>query len=217
MNTPQWVIVHHSAISYTKNSDQWKATNQNHKERFNFPARNGEYGGYHLELNAKGEVHRFRQDDEVGAHCKEQRMNFKSIGICLDMNGDVEEPTMEQKKALLHLITEYQEKYHIPDDHVVPHRYFAGPGTLKGNYKTFTGKPPYKSCWGSKLPDDIINYLKPFASMPSETPAIVPEIGKAEMEFFMNLYGVHEKNLSQPAPWGEVFVILKRMYDSLKK
>lgn len=172
-NKPQWLIIHHSAVSFLKNPNQWPATNTNHKQRFNFKARNGEYGGYHWEISAKGELHKFRDDDEIGAHCKEKEMNFKSIGICLDVNGDIEEPTKEQKQALLTFISEKQGKYQIPDKNVVPHRFFAT-GILPlttPNWKTFTGKEPYKSCWGKLLPDDIISYLKQYA-MPAEIPSI---------------------------------------------
>lgn len=227
VNRPQGIVVHHTAVSYTKNDDQWKATNKYHKKRFNFPARNGEYGGYHLEINPKGDVHRFRQDDEVAAHTKEQSMNFRSIGICLEGNFDVEMPPIRQQRALLALISEYQGKYNIPDKNVVAHRYYATGGnigdmtsrygTVVNSWSTFDGRTPYKSCWGSKLPDNIIEFLKKAASAPVELPPPVPHFAAQQEQFFLDKgFVTSKKNLDEPLPRGEFYVIAKHIYDRIQ-
>lgn len=210
----EWLVIHHTAVSRAKNPDQWKATNAEHFKRFNFPARNGDYGGYHIEIAANGNMHRFRDDDEVGAHCKEKQMNYKSIGICLDGNFDMEEPTIEQQRALLTLISEYQEKYHIPDENVVPHRYFAtGIANNDTAWKTATGKKPYKTCWGSKLPDDIIGYLK---QSTNELPPITGHWSDPFLAFMTEKgYIKDRKNPDLPVSWGELGVVIKRFYDDL--
>lgn len=171
-NIPTYLVIHHTASSRISNPNQFNATNNYHKERGFTQSRLGFYVGYHWEINAKGEAVRAREDDEVGCHCKEQSMNYKSIGIALDGNFDIEDPTNEQKAMLLQLIRSYQVKFNIPNDHVVPHRYFATAEEKNDTqWKTFTGKKPYKSCWGSRLPDDIIKYLNPPKPMNELTPS----------------------------------------------
>lgn len=218
-NIPQWLICHHSFTPLTIKNDASEASfNTSHKER-GFPqSRSGWYIGYHKVIYSTGEVRQYREDDEVGAHCKEQLMNFHSIGICLEGNFDVEDPTPEQKKALFAEIKAYQKKYSIPDTKVVPHRFFAtGEEKNTTPFKTFTGLKPYKSCWGNKLPDDIVGYLKEFGpSLPEPAPS-VPHFAADEEKFFMDTYGISKKNLDAPAPWGEVLVLLKRIYDDLKR
>jgi len=166
-NKVQWIICHHSVTPKSIDNNKSELSfNNNHKAR-NFPkSKAGWYIGYHKIIFDNGEVRTYREDNEVGAHCKELSINFKSLGICLEGDFDKEEPSLAQKKALLQLITEYQEKYKIPDSNVRPHRFFAT-GSEKNDtpFITFTGKKPYKSCWGTKLPDDIISYLKQY-SMP---------------------------------------------------
>lgn len=131
-NKPEWIIVHHTAVSYDKNPDQFEATNNYHKSLG--------WGmiGYHYEIAKNGKLYKGRGETMVGAHTKQQMMNYKSIGICLDGNFDIELPTKEQEEALKGLIKQLQSKYGIPDSRIVPHRYFAG----------------YKSCYGKLLADD---------------------------------------------------------------
>jgi len=126
-NKPKAVIVHHSAISRFKNPDQFTAINNYHKRLWGNAVRSvlGFYGGYHYQISSNGIVRKYREEYEVGAHTKEKGMNYKSIGICLDGNFDIEEPSKEQKKALLDLIGTLQVRHNIPDSNVEPHRNYA--------------------------------------------------------------------------------------------
>lgn len=137
-NYPKNIIVHHSLVSRSKNSEQFDAINSYHK-RLGW----GKIG-YHYLIEPDGKVKEGRGESEAGAHCKQNLMNYRSIGICLSGNFDIEEPTNPQKGQLANLIFRLQNKYNIPDKNILPHRHFA----------------TYKSCWGSKLPDDILGYLK---------------------------------------------------------
>lgn len=150
-NIPRYLILHHSvsprdvAVNTAESS-----FNRTHKERFNFPAKGGSYIGYHYVIYGDGTLRQYREDTEVGAHCKEQKMNFQSIGIC--MSGDFgsgegrlnEQLSNAQLKTLGTLLRRLQAEYKILDERVLPHRAFA--------VNPSTGKP-YKDCYGSNLPD----------------------------------------------------------------
>jgi N-acetylmuramoyl-L-alanine amidase len=136
-NKPEWIIIHHSAVSRTKNDKQFKAIDNYHRGKG--------WGmiGYQYLIEPDGTVMVGRPESKVGAHTYQEGMNYKSIGICLTGHFDLELPTDQQRIQLLELIEELQEKYKIPKEKVVPHRRFAP-----------------KSCWGNNLPDDILGYLK---------------------------------------------------------
>lgn len=136
MNVPKNIIVHHTAVSREKNSNQFEATDNYHKSK-------GWGGiGYHYLIEPDGTVKQGRADNEPGAHTSQKNMNYLSLGICLTGDFDIEEPTKEQCIALQELIRRKQTEYTILDDNVVPHRHYAP-----------------KSCWGNKLPTDILSYL----------------------------------------------------------
>jgi len=150
-NTPRYLILHHSVSPRDTAANTAEASfNRTHKERFNFPSKSGAYIGYHYVIYGDGTLRQYREDTEVGAHCKEQEMNFQSIGIC--MSGDFgkgagrldEYPSSAQLKTLGSLLKRLQAEYKIPDERVLPHRAFAVNPT--------TGKA-YKDCYGSNLPD----------------------------------------------------------------
>ena len=136
-NKPEYIIVHHTAVSYDKNPDQFEATNNYHKSLG--------WGmiGYHYEIAKNGKLYKGRNENMVGAHTKEESMNYKSIGICLDGNFDVELPTEEQQDTLKDLIVDIMGRHTIPSQNIFPHRHFA----------------TYKSCYGSNLHDDWVRKL----------------------------------------------------------
>jgi len=141
-NKPQHIIVHHSITPRDLNSDITETSfNNTHKNR-GFPASyfkgNTWHIGYHYVIFGDGEVRQYRAHKTVGAHCKEESMNFKSIGICLTGNFDVEYPSKAQVDALRDLVGFLREELSIPVKNIAPHRKYA----------------TYKSCWGKNLPDD---------------------------------------------------------------
>ena len=137
MNIPKDLIVHHSLVSREKNNEQYDAIDRYHKSKG--------WGmiGYHYLIEPNGEVKEGRRENQRGAHTSQKLMNFRSLGICLAGNFDIEEPTIEQCRSLYTLLRKLQSKYGIADNKVVPHRHYA----------------TYKSCWGRKLPDNILGYL----------------------------------------------------------
>lgn len=146
-NYPKNIIIHHSGVSYSKNPNQFQAIDKYHRDK-------GWGGiGYHYLIEKDGTVMSGRPENESGAHTKQSMMNYFSIGICFTGNFDMEEPTEEQKLSALTLIKRIQSKYTIRNKNVFPHRHFA----------------TYKSCWGSKVPNDVLGYLAiPNEEKPSE-------------------------------------------------
>lgn len=219
--TPTWIIIHHSVTPTELDDNKSESSfNANHKAR-GFPLSKTAWNiGYHYVIYSSGEKRQYRADNEIGAHCKEGKMNYNSIGICLEGNFDVEEPTLAQCKAALQLISELQSKYSIPNTKVRPHRYYAT-GTLNNDtqWATCNNKKPYKSCWGNKLPDDIISYLGSKAAFnQTELNIPMPKTGQKEHDFFKQLgFFTQPKDLEKPLTAGETFVILKHLFDNTKK
>lgn len=138
MKIPTHIIIHHTAVSYDKNPDQWKATDNYHK------AKGWGGGGYSYEISKVGGIHQFREDGAVTAAQYQQNLNDgRAISICLDGNFDIEIPTIEQTATVAKLIKEKMQKYNIKPENVWCHRKVA----------------QYKSCPGKKLPDNILNFF----------------------------------------------------------
>lgn len=145
MNTPSNIIVHHTGVSYDKNPAQFKATNNYHRDTMKFPISSlGYYVGYHYMIEKDGTLIQARKDSDSGAHTNQHEMNYKSLGICLTGNFDKELPTDAQLTTLYEFLKKKQEQYKIPNSKIVPHRLYAS----------------YKTCWGSLLPDNIMDFLK---------------------------------------------------------
>lgn len=137
--TPHFLIVHHSFTPKDIPANQAENSfNTTHKNR-DFPLSSlGWYVGYHYVIYGTGEIRQYRQDKEIGAHTKEQSMNFQSLGICLSGNFDTELPNSLQTEALRQWLMQKTALWSIPAANIFPHRKFA----------------PYKSCYGTKLADD---------------------------------------------------------------
>lgn len=137
-------VIHHSLTPKALPADQAERSfNNSHKTR-KFPiSSKGWYIGYHYVIYGNGELRQYREDHEIGAHTSEQQMNYKSIGICLSGNFDMELPNPEQIETLKQLM----KRLKIKTAH--PHRHFAP-----------------KSCYGRNLPDDWSQKL----IMPEPTP-----------------------------------------------
>jgi len=177
---PKYIIVHHSAVSYDKNPDQFNATNNYHQSK-GFPRSTlGYYVGYQYEIAKDGTTRQARKDTEPGAHTSQQEMNYNSIGICLDGDFDNEEPTIAQIKSLDALLQSKMMEFGIPKEKVVPHRKYAP-----------------KTCWGSKLPDDILKYVK---SKLSDTPTVSPwaheSIEKAKKKGIMTNWSAPQESVT---------------------
>ena len=80
-----------------------------------------------------GIIKKGRPDNMVGAHTRQQLMNYRSIGVCFAGNFDLQGLTHWQVKAARLLFTYLQLKYGIRNGKIRPHSQFA-------TYKTCPGK-----------------------------------------------------------------------------
>lgn len=129
--TPHYLILHHTDVSHEKNPDQFNATNNYHKAQ-KFPKSSlGFYCGYHYEIAKNGRVYQARRNDEIGAHTL--GMNEDSIGIALDMNGDIEDPSSNQLFALRDLLKKLYKDLKLTPDSLYFHRTYANYKSCPGN------------------------------------------------------------------------------------
>jgi len=130
-NRPTHIIIHHTAVSREKNAVQFQAVKNYHISKG--------WGdiGYHYFIGPDGTVKVGRTEETPGAHCYQESMNYKSIGICLTGFFDVEDPTERQLESLKKLVQKLRVKYGISASNVVGHRHFA-PKTCPGT--RFTDK-----------------------------------------------------------------------------
>lgn len=134
---PKYIIIHHSAISRKKNENQFDAIVKYHKSLG--------WGniGYHRVIEPNGRIRQGRAFNEIGAHCKEQGMNYQSLGICLTGNFDTESPTDRQIYSLRDELLFLTKKYKIIPARILFHRDLAN----------------YKSCPGLNLKRDSVRRL----------------------------------------------------------
>lgn len=133
MKKPTFIMIHHSAVSYTRNADQFKANNAYHRALWNFKSSLGFYLGYNYEISSRGLIRQARKDGEQTAACYQKNMNNgKCIHICLDGNFDIEKPMPAQIYALRDLIKRLAKTYRILATGIVFHRQYA-PKTCPGH------------------------------------------------------------------------------------
>jgi N-acetylmuramoyl-L-alanine amidase len=133
---PTHIIIHHSLTEDGK-TVSWDAIRWYHVNT------NGWNDiGYQCGIELIGnhyEVLLGRMLNEIGAHCKEDGMNSKSIGICLVGNFDKTAPCGAQMSLLIRLVRSFMDLFGIPVENVRRHSDYA----------------PYKSCPGTLFPWDV--------------------------------------------------------------
>ncbi len=129
MTNIAFLILHHSAVSYKKNPDQWLANNKYHEQKWHLKSSLGYYLGYNYEISMAGILRQARSEGEetvaVVGH------NYDSISVCMDGEFDTELPTPEQVASLTKLLLELKGRY--PNAKIAYHRQFANktcPGKL---------------------------------------------------------------------------------------
>ncbi len=139
---PKYIILHHSLTKDGETVD-WQAIRRYHTLTLGWRDI-----GYHWgveEINGHYEILKGRMDHEIGAHCRHNKMNYKSLGICIVGNyGDTVLPP-QGFEVLVRLVKSLMITYSIPLSHVKMHNHFN----------------IWKSCPGKFFPyDRLIKSLK---------------------------------------------------------
>jgi len=193
MNTPNWLIIHHTgSTAMDPKADTshhtFEDVNEYHRDLWDETTRSslGYYIGYHYFIDKSGKVTQGRADTDRGAHTI--GANASSLGICMSGNFDVTKPTEAQVKSLKTLVKRLMKKYNIPVRRLVPHRKFAS----------------YKSCFGSGLDNGYVKDLilkDMFPYFPKDVIRTIRQlisIGRIKDMFLVDTFGGDMRDLGAP-------------------
>lgn len=152
VNKPEYIIIHHSLTDDNMLLSDFEAI-----RRYHMQVNGWRDIGYHWVLekvNNKWVWRAGRKETEDGAHCKEQGMNFKSVGICVVGNFDKDTPTDEIYELVAAKCKDIMSRWPaIKAENIRPHREYA----------------TYKSCPGTKFNMAVlINKVKEVGSVAGE-------------------------------------------------
>ena len=126
---PKNIIIHHSLTKDGK-TVSWDDIRKYHKSL------GWRTIGYHygIELvNDDYEIFVGRMMNESGAHCKQQGMNYKSLGICCIGNFDVDSVPKKQWQTCLKLVRSLVDILRLSLDNIYGHNEFAHYKSCPGN------------------------------------------------------------------------------------
>lgn len=127
---PEYIIIHHSL---TKDSDtvSWQPIRKYHMDTLGWSDIGYHYG---IEMvNAEYEILVGRMEGTPGAHCKQEGLNRKSIGICCVGNYDNDIVDSAMWRMLLDLCQNICLRYDIPAENVKGHNEYALYKSCPGN------------------------------------------------------------------------------------
>ena len=180
----KYIVVHNSGGTDANpmadtSHHTYEIVNEWHRQRWNYPASNGTFCGYHYFISKTGIITPATPENEEGMHTIGQNLN--SIGICLAGNFDATLPTTAQEVALRGLLSSLVVKYGITPAQIYPHRQFS-----------------LKSCYGNKLasswarnllkeiPDEVLLTVPPKADIKSLQKQVIT-LGRKVVELLMIL------------------------------
>lgn len=118
------IILHHTAVSRSKQPIQYDSVNKYHKSKWNMVSELGQYTGYNFFCEASGALTQARKIGEetiaqIGMNCD---VPSRCLGISFCMAGDfrVEKPTKEQVAVFRKFIKDVKEKY--PNVTIIQHK-----------------------------------------------------------------------------------------------
>ena len=125
----KYIIIHHSATS--RDQTTFEAIKANHINRG--------WGdiGYNWVITADGVLREGRPQNQIGAHCRADGMNYKSLGICLTGNFQTEQPTEKQLETLKGIIEQLRGIYKIPVENILGHKEVAATACPGSHLMTF--------------------------------------------------------------------------------
>lgn len=190
-NNPECIILHHALHNNCTVYDV-------HEWHLN----NGWNGiGYHFFISKDGEVFKGRDINKNGSHCKEQSMNTKSIGICLEgCYTDYRDMTEKavpytQYKALVELSKYLMKEYKIRP--IYPHSRFATYKDCPGKY--FQLSRYISDCFSGEKKKNWMEILKECTDYPNRWEDAILDIiknnayGNQDIDIFRYLPDLIEK------------------------
>lgn len=114
------IVIHHSAGKDSVTRD-WDAIREMHL------GKGWKDIGYHYGIEEEGSmttVMTGRSLDNGGAHCPQQGMNRKGIGICVVGNFEIAPPSPQKISALASLCVKLCREHDIPVKNILPHSHF---------------------------------------------------------------------------------------------
>lgn len=169
----KYLIVHHSAVRQSTNRNQFDAI-----KRYHIQTRGWADIGYHWLIEPDGTLKAGRDENWVGAHARTSgvSMNFRSLGICLVGNFEVDNPTREQINTLEDILGRLRAKYSIMDRaNVLGHQEIPHPTACPGknllsylkSYRSRAEEPePANNKKRSRALEEIIKILRKFKLIP---------------------------------------------------
>jgi len=139
---PEYIILHHSLTKDSK-TVSWDNIKDYHVNTLGFSDI-----GYHFGIEKVDNYYQIfsgRMLNETGAHCKQDRMNYKSLGICFVGNYDIDFVPIDMWRLGVRLVSSLCIALDIPYEHIYGHNLLAH----------------YKSCPGKNFDVDLfINSVK---------------------------------------------------------
>lgn len=141
---PEFIMLHHGGGYWS-----FQQVNNHHKNLWGFKSSLNYYIGYHYFIEDDGTIYHARADNEEGAHCVDptkppRYYNRKAIGICLQGNLIMRQPTREQLRSLEQIVEKLKLKYNIPKNKIGGHQEFWPktdcPGSLMKFIKDYKGR-----------------------------------------------------------------------------
>lgn len=158
----EYIILHH---------DMWLGATMEDIHRDHIVHRRWRGTGYNIRIRQNGDVELGREVGMVAAHCSQDNMNYRSIGLvfegCYTNEGLNLRITKEMPKAQfdagVKVLRFLMKEYNIGKNKILPHRYYATwkdcPGTFfpLANLFTEAFKPEVKQHWAEEHYLNLIN------------------------------------------------------------
>ena len=156
---PEYLIIHHSATA--RDTTTFEAVKAGHIKKG--------WGdiGYHFFITADGVLHEGRGQDQIGAHCIADRMNYRSLGICLAGNFETEQPAKKQVETLKGIVGQLKEIWKIPAENILGHSEVKGAAT---------------ACPGKNLMPFVLGLRQPENTSPDAQNALLLTIANQRQE-----------------------------------
>lgn len=173
LNRPKYIVVHTAAFdgeADVREIDRW------HRLRKPKPLKRDAYWrsqwnpeltsfGYHYLIPLAGFTRAGRHEQEPGAHCVNEGMNFQSIGVCFEGHGDLYDFSENQYSAFFHLVEGIRRRH--PDLARKGSAALIGHREARGVRKTCPGLRVDMEAFRRRLglhiaADDLLSKLEPF-------------------------------------------------------